>query len=215
MRRNPAGSDTLPEGHVPSLVRRTCLWFGLAAAAAIGGASTPLRAQVIAVDVAQEEAAYAISITRVADSAIHRLDFFPARSQLRVQMLFMSGRDSDNPVFVEISRRSLGAAMVLDDIGSRFEGIRAPEDLRRLHADLVSSLNAARTALDRLAASANACQVDVTSVQRCQAPFTSASSAVGQAYKRYLDIRLRIKEQIRDTQTVLPEFKLPAPSNRT
>lgn len=199
---------------MPRLVRRICLLF---AAATLGGGFTPLESQETSVDVAREEAAYAMSITRVADSAIHRLDFFPARSQLRVQMLFMtaSGRDSDNPVFSDISRRSLGAAMVVDEIGSRFEGIRAPEDLRRLHADLVSSLHAARAALDRLAASANACQLDVTSVQRCQSPFTAASSALGEAYKRYLDTRVKIRDQIVDTQTVLPEFKMPAPANRT
>ena len=190
------------------LVHRICLLF---AAAALAGTFTPLQSQVISGEVAHEEAAYAVSITRVADSAIHRLDFFPARSQLRVQMLFMTagGRDSANPVFFEISRRSLGAAMVVDEVGSRFESIRAPEDLRRLHAELVSSLHAARAALDHLAASANACQLDVRSVQRCQSPFTAASSALGEAYKRYLDTRVKIRDQIVDTQTVLPDFKLP------
>lgn len=195
---------------MPPFVRRIHLLF----IAGVAGGFAPLSAQVIPVEIAHEEAAYAASIARVADSAIHRLDFFPARTQLRVQMLFMT-RDSANPVFSEISRRSLGAAMGVDEIASRFEGIRAPEDLRRLHADLVASLHAARTALDRLAASANACQVDVSSVQRCQSPFTAASSALGQAYKRYLDTRVKIKDQIIDTQTVLPDFKLPAPAKTT
>jgi hypothetical protein len=201
--------------HVPPFVHRIvlvlCLVFG---ASAFAGGFASLEAQVSPVETAHEEAAYAVSIMHVADSAIHRLDFFPARSQLRVQMLFMTS-ESANPVFSEIGSRSLGAALVVDEIATSFEGIRAPDDLRRLHAELVSSLHAARAALDRLAASANACQVDVSSVQRCQSPFTAASSALGQAYKRYLDTRVKIKEQIADTQTLLPDFKLPAPANRT
>jgi len=190
-------------------------WAVLFAAAMCGRGVAPLYSQVSQTsptDPAREEAAYATSITRVADSAIHRLDFFPARSQLRVQMLFMTPRDSAGVLFVEIGRRSLGAAMVVDEIGSRFESVRAPDDLRQLHAQMVASLHAARSALDRLAASANACQYDVTSVQRCQAPFTAASSALGQAYKRYLETRVKIRDQIVDTQTVLPDFKPPAPA---
>ncbi|MEP6495909.1 MAG: hypothetical protein ABJF01_24730 [bacterium] len=195
---------------------RYAVW--LVVAVAIGGAFAPIYAQAsptTPVDAAREEAAYASSITHVADSAIHRLDFFPARSQLRVQMLFMTPRDSASVLFVEIGRRSLGAAMVVDEIGSRFEGVHAPDDLRQLHAEMVSSLHAARAALDRLAASANACQFDLSSVQRCQAPFTSASSALGQAYKRYLDTRVKIRDQIVDTQTILPEFKMPGNAKRT
>jgi hypothetical protein len=208
-------SDMFRETCVPPFVRRISLVFGMVlSAAALAGGFAPLDAQGISVEIAHEEAAYAVSIMHVADSAIHRLDFFPARSQLRVQMLFMT-RESANPVFSDVGHRSLGAALVVDEIATSFEGIHAPEDLRRLHAELVSSLHAARAALDRLSASANACQVDVSSVQRCQSPFTAASSALSQAYKRYLDARVKIKEQIADTQTVLPDFKLPAPANRT
>jgi hypothetical protein len=159
-------------------------------------------------DAAREEAAYALSITQVADSAIHRLDFFPARAQVRVQMMF-AARDSAGVLFFEIARRSASAALVVDDIAQRFAAMRAPGDLRGLHAELVSSLHAARAALDRLSATAAACQADPTAQLRCQTPFTSASTALGQAYRRYLDTRVKIRDQITDTQTVLPEFKAP------
>jgi len=155
---------------------------------------------------AEREAAYAVSIARVADSAIRRLDFFPARAQLRVQLLFVGPRDSTAVLFAEISRRSLAAAMSVDEISSRFEQSKVPEDLGSLHGELVSSLHAARTALDHLSSSANACQVDPTSVLRCQTPFTSASSALSSAYDRYLKARGKIRDQVADTQTVLPEF---------
>jgi hypothetical protein len=153
-----------------------------------------------------DEAAYAASIANVADSAIHRLDFFPARAQLRVQMMFMSPSDSAVAVFYEVARRSNEAAYRVDDIASRFEATPVPDDLGALHADLVKALHAARSALDRLARSSAACQTNVTSIGRCQTPFTSASSAVAQAYKKYLTARAKIGDQIRDTHTVLPEF---------
>jgi hypothetical protein len=51
--------------------------------------------------------------------------------------------------------------------------------------------------------------MNVSSTQRCQSPFTSASTALSEAYKRYLDTRVKIREQIRDTQTELPEFRRP------
>lgn len=154
----------------------------------------------------ERETAYASSIVHVADSAIRRLDFFPARAQLRVQMLFLAPGDSAPLLFREVARRAADARDRLDDISSRFERTGVPEDLGALHHDLVGSLRSARTALDRLTASANACLVDATSVVRCQSPFTSASSAVGDAYRKYLDARAKIREQILDTQTLLPEF---------
>jgi hypothetical protein len=160
------------------------------------------------------ETAYARAITRIADSAMHRLDFFPARAQLRVQMLFLAAHDSVAPLFVEIGRRSEMAALRVDEIVSEFGSIRAPDDLRQMHVDLVASLNAARAALDRLGVSAMACQADVRSIARCQTPFTAASTALGVAYKRYLDTRGRIRDQIIDTRTVLPDFKLPASAGR-
>jgi hypothetical protein len=126
---------------------------------------------------------------------------------VRVQMLFMTARDSVTPLFYEISHRSAGAALIVDDISSRFETMRVPDDLRELHTELVSSLHGARTALDRLAASAGACQIDAAEVQKCQVRFAAASSALSQAYTRYLNVRMRIRDQIADTHNALPEFR--------
>ncbi|MDB4873850.1 MAG: hypothetical protein JWM41_296 [Gemmatimonadetes bacterium] len=176
----------------------------LAAPAVRATAQTPA-----AHDPAREEAVYAQSIIHIADSAIHRLDFFPVRAQVRIQMMF-AARDSAGVLFFEIARRSEGAALVVDDIVSRFAGVRAPDDLRAMHAELVGSLRAARAALDRLSAAAMACQADPSTVLRCQTPFTSASTALGKAYRRYLDARFKIRDQITDTRTVLPEFKAPS-----
>lgn len=85
-----------------------------------------------------------------------------------------------------------------------------PDDLHALHAALLGSIRSARGALDRLGAAAAACELDTTSMSRCQSPFTAASSAVAQAYARYLDVRGRIAAQVTDTQTTLPTFVLSA-----
>ena len=160
-------------------------------------------------DSLRDEAAYARAIETMADSAIHRLDFFPARSQTRVQLLFLSANDSVAVLFADLGRRSLGAAVVVDQMIGRFGGALVPEDLRGLHNDLLAALRAARSALDRLAAASAGCEMSVSSVQRCQSPFTSASTSLTDAYKRYLDTRVKIREQIRDTQTELVEFRRP------
>jgi len=174
----------------------------LVASAARVGAQTPR-------DTVRDEATYARAIEMVADSAIHRLDFFPARSQTRVQLLFLAANDTVAVLFADLGRRSLGAAVVVDQMIGQFGAALVPEDLRGLHGDLLAALTAARSALDRLAAASAGCQMSVSSVQRCQSPFTSASTALSDAYKRYLDTRVKIREQIRDTQTELPEFRRP------
>lgn len=155
---------------------------------------------------AVREAAYAQSIMLVADSAIHRLDFFPSRLQLRMQMLFLMPRDSTAALFAAIGARSLAEAVSVDDVSSAFERTPVPDDLHALHGQLITSLHAARGALAHLATASNACAVDATSVSRCQAPFTSASSALGKAYASYLDARRKIGAQITDTRTVLSAF---------
>jgi hypothetical protein len=152
------------------------------------------------------EGAYALAIARTADSAIHRLDFYSTRAQLRAQMLFLAPRDTAVAIFFEIARRSSAAAQVVDETLERFERTRVPDDLHDLHATLLTALRAARGAADRLATAAQACEVDPSSVARCQTPFGAASSAVVGAYGRYLDARGRIARQILDTQTVLPAF---------
>lgn len=180
------------------------LWCGTIAslAAASLGAQTPR-------DAARDEAQYAKVIENVADSAIHRLDFFPTRSQTRVQLLFLSANDSVAVLFADLGRRSLGAALSVDELIGRLGSTVIPDDLHDLHTQLMSALSAARSALDRLAAASAGCQMAVSSMQRCQSPFTSASTALTDAYKRYLDARVKIREQIRDTQTELPEFRRP------
>jgi hypothetical protein len=169
--------------------------------AATLGAQTP--------DPARDEALYAKVIAQVADSAIHRLDFFPTRAQTRVQLLFLSASDSVAVLFGDLGRRSVGAAVAVDQMIGRFGATTVPDDLHDLHAQLMSALGAARSALDRLAAASAGCQMSVASMQRCQSPFTSASTALLAAYQRYLEARVKIREQIRDTQTELPEFRRP------
>lgn len=185
-------------------MRATITWCAMTALFA----TTALGAQTQR-DSVRDEARYAKDIETVADSAIHRLDFFPTRSQTRAQMLFYSPTDSVAALFADLGRRSLGAAMVVDEMIGRFGATLVPDDLHDLHTQLMSALGAARTALDRLAAASAACQMGVSSVQRCQSPFTSASTALTNAYKRYLDARVKIREQIRDTQTELREFRRP------
>jgi hypothetical protein len=184
--------------------RRRAVTILVAASAVFGAAS--LGAQS-APDLVREEATYAATITRVADSAIHWLDFFPVRSQVRVQMLFSAAPDSTSALFDALSRRSAAAATLIDDMMRQFGGVATPSDLRELHADLMLALRDARAALDRLSSSAGACRLDARSVSRCQSPFASASSAVDRAYARYLATRVKIRDQVRDTETVLPDFR--------
>src|SRR5581483_9867806 len=111
-----------------------------------------------------------------------------------VQMMFLAPRDTAAAIFFEIARRSELAANGIDETASRFERTDVPSDLDALHHALLASLYAARSALDRLGGAAHACELDATSLSRCQTPFTSASSAVAEAYRRYLDTRARIAQ---------------------
>jgi hypothetical protein len=122
----------------------------LVASAALAGAQTPR-------DSVRDEATYARAIETVADSAIHRLDFFPARSQTRVQLLFLAANDTVAVLFADLGRRSLGAAVVVDQMIGQFGAVLVPEDLRGLHRDLLTALTAARSALDRLAWCSEVC----------------------------------------------------------
>ena len=174
-----------------------------ATGASIGRAQAPPRSSD-----AEREAAYAASVAQVADSAIRRLDFFPARAQVRAQMLLLTPHDSAVAIFSEIARRSRDAAQSLDEIAQRFESTPVPDDLGELHRRLLGALRDARTALGRLERASSGCVVDLSSAARCQGAFSSASTALAQSYARYLDVRLKIRDQITDTQTVLPEFRL-------
>jgi hypothetical protein len=70
----------------------------------------------------------------------------------------------------------------------------------------MGALKAATQASARLTAASRACQLSMASVDRCQVPFSSASSRVAESYKRYLDVRAKIRAQVLDTDTRLAPF---------
>jgi hypothetical protein len=176
-------------------------------AAAVGAAHAP-RAQPDGL--ARAESAYARAVATLGDSAVHRLDFFPARAQLRVQLAFLDPRAASVVPFGALARLSADAAPAVADLADRLGGVAAPADLDALHASLRTALDDATAALTHLAAAATACAADAGSVARCQAPFTEASSRLARAYARYLDARRRVRDRITDTGTVLPAFDAPS-----
>jgi hypothetical protein len=181
-------------------------------AGATAGGPAPRRAIPRAAQpdsVARLEAAYARAIATLADSAIRQLDFFSAKAQLRVQMAFLDPGRSALVPFDLLAERSSTAADVVGDLGDRLDGLTPPGDLAPLHVALAESLRDARGALAQLATTSQVCRGAVASVPRCQAPFTSASTQLTRAYKRYLDTRARIGDQITDTGTLLPRFTPP------
>jgi hypothetical protein len=192
-----------------ALVIATCAVFdlGVAPGEPAPRRVTPLGAQPDSL--ARREAAYAQAIAMLADSAIRQLDFFPAKVQLRVQLAFLDPARSASVPFDQLAAQSSTAADVMGDIGDRIDGLTPPGDLAPLHAALAESLRDARGALAQLATTAQTCRGAAESVARCQAPFTSASSQLARAYKRYLATRARIGEQITDTGTILPRFAPP------
>lgn len=192
-------------------VVRAGVAIGWAPAFIICGAAVA-QAQRGAVDNVAAEASYALTIARVADSAIHRLDFFPARTQVRIQMAFLSPGESNKVPFGTIHQRGTDAALIVDAMLQSLVGVAAPEDLVTLHKALLASLRDATHALNELSAAAAACDAAPISVQRCQVPFTSASSAVSEAYTHYLEARSKIAMQITDTGTRLAEFNRPPAS---
>lgn len=166
-------------------------------------------AQAAPRDSVQDERAYAVAVAAIADSAIHHLDFFPERNQLRVQMAFLSSPNDPRAVpFTEIARTSASVAIAIDEGIQRFEMVVVPHDLQARHRELTKSLHAAATAADRLAVAANACSVFGASIQRCQTPFTGASTQLSNAYRDYLAIRAKIADQVLDTETHLVEFRV-------
>ena len=166
-------------------------------------------AQVAPRDSIEDERAYAIALAAIADRAIHRLDFFPARAQMRVQTAFLSSpNDSTAVPFAQIASISATAASAIEEDTQRFAGVVVPDDLKGLHRDLVNSLRAAISAADRLSQAAGSCRVSTVSVQRCQSPFTSASAKIATAYRDYLATRAKIAAQVLDTNTELIAFKV-------
>jgi hypothetical protein len=159
-------------------------------------------------DLVAEERAYALAVGTIADSAIHRLDFFPTRAQLRIQAAFLL--PSNDPVpFDDLAGRGDAVSSAIGLALDQFTDIRVPGDLKGLNAELVNALKDATRASANLAAAAQLCQVAMASIDRCQAPFTSASSHLAASYKRYLGARAKIGAQVVDTDTRLVEFKRP------
>lgn len=183
----------------------------LATAAAVLTGAVLVAAGAQPDSVARAEAEYARAVASIGDSAIRQLDFFPERSQLRVQMAFLDPRSAVRVPFDELAARSGVAVDVVGTLNDRLGGLRPPSDLTGLHSALSTSLRDARDALARLASAAETCRAESASVARCQAPFTSASSDLARAYKRYLAARARIGDQIVDTGTILPRFASTTP----
>jgi hypothetical protein len=152
-----------------------------------------------------EERAYVAAVGMIADSAVHRLDFFPTRAQLRVQAAFLMPSEDQLP-FDDLAARGDAASVAIDAALDRFAGVRVPDDLKSLNAELVTALRDATKASANLTVAAHACQVSMISINRCQVPFSSASSRLAASYKHYLGARAKIGAQVLDTDTHLPDF---------
>ena len=87
--------------------------------------------------------------------------------------------------------------------------VSVPADLKRLNAQLLGALKDATGASASLTTAAHACQFAIGSVERCQGPFSAASSRLSASYKRYVEGRARIRAQVLDTDTHLAEFRRP------
>jgi hypothetical protein len=160
-------------------------------------------------DSVAEERAYVVAVATIADSAIHRLDFFPARAQLKVQTAFLSPAGDGTVPFDDLASRGSAATVEIDAAVERLSSIAVPGDLKKLNAQLLRALEDATQASAWLVNAAHACEATMASVERCQAPFSSASSRVAASYKRYVDARARIRAQVLDTDTHLADFKHP------
>jgi len=190
----------------------TFLWRGLLGLGALplallASTPRPLRIQPDSTTVA--EAAYAHAVAVLADSVIRQLAVLPTRAQLRVQTAFLDPTQASAVPFGELARRSASAADAAESAAERFGIMAPPRDLVALHGELTASLRDAQTALGRVVAAAAACANDAASLQRCQVPFTEASGAMTRAYRRYLDVRRRLGDQVTDTGTILPAFRVP------
>lgn len=181
------------------------LSFGVAATLGLSSIASLRRESR---DLVAEERAYAAAVGAIADSAIHRLDFFPARAQLRVQAAFLLPSDDAVP-FDNLAAHGDAASVAIDAALDRFSDIHVPDDLKALNAELVNALKDATRASANLTAAAHSCQMSMVSVNRCQVPFTSASSRLAASYKHYLDARAKIGTQVVDTDTRLVAFARP------
>lgn len=167
------------------------------------------RAGDVVADSVSDERAYAVAIATIADSAIHRLDFFPGRAQLRVQTAFLSPTPDAAIPFDDLAARGNAASVEIDAAVERLSTAPVPHDLKELSTKLLGALKDATRASWSLTTAAHACGQSIASVERCQVPFSSASSRVAESYKRYVDVRAKIRSQVLDTDTHLDDFKRP------
>ena len=187
---------------------RVAMSFG--AVAMLGASSVARRDHAprpVAPDSIAEERAYVAAVATIADSAIRRLDFFPARAQVRMQTAFLASSGDSSIPFDDLAARGDAAAVAMDMAVERLAVTAVPHDLKELHSKLVNALKDGTRASASLTSAARACQVSMASVERCQAPFSSASSRMAMSYKHYVDARARIRAQVLDTDTHLAEFK--------
>jgi len=176
----------------------------------LGASSVAKRddaAPAVTPDSVAEERAYVTAVATIGDSGIRRLDFFPARAQLRVQTAFLAPAGDASIPFDELAARGDAAAVAMDLAVERLAVTSVPGDLKELHSKLVNALKDGTRASASLTTAARACQMSVASVERCQAPFSAASSRMAMSYKHYVDVRNRIRAQVLDTDTHLGEFK--------
>ena len=148
----------------------------------------------------QQSRAHVISLNQ------GELLFFPTRAQLRVQTAFISSSNGTQVPFDDLASRSDAAAQAIDAAVERLAGVTVPRDLEALNAELVKALQDATRASASLTHAAYACQLSMSSVERCQVPFSGASTRLAKAYERYLGVRGRIREKVLDTDTHMTPF---------
>jgi hypothetical protein len=157
-------------------------------------------------DSVADERRYVAAVGTIGDSAIRRLDFFPARAQLRVQSAFLSTSNGAQVPFEDLAARSDAAAQAIDAAVERLTDVTVPRDLESLNIELVRALRDALRASAALTQAAYACRMSIESVERCQAPFSGASARLVKAYEHYLLVRDRIREKVLDTDTHMTPF---------
>ena len=157
-------------------------------------------------DSVADERRYVAAVGTIGDSAIRRLDFFPTRAQLRVQTAFISSSNGTQVPFDDLASRSDAAAQAIDAAVERLAGVTVPRDLAALNAELVKALKDAMRASASLTQAAYACQLAMSSVERCQVPFSGASTRLAKSYENYLGVRGRIREKVLDTDTHMTPF---------
>jgi hypothetical protein len=157
-------------------------------------------------DSVADERRYVAAVGTIGDSAIRRLDFFPTRAQLRIQTAFISSSNGTQVPFDDLASRSDAAAQAIDAAVEQLAGVVVPRDLAALNAELVEALKDATRAGASLTHAAYACQLSMSSVERCQVPFSGASTRLAKSYERYLAVRDRIREKVLDTDTHMIPF---------